>query len=157
MKIVLLLFTHLIFAGIGFAAGVYMLPILIASTPPDATAVATAMSQSQYQGEFQRQIAGSDALHWGEGKLLITDTLVVHDGTLAPGPDYRLYLSPTLVRDEAEFAQHAATMVEIGHVTGFNGFALNLPPEIDVSQYGAAVIWCKAFGEFITAASLTRK
>lgn len=46
-------------------------------------------------------LRGSDFLHRGEGKISVTPTRIVHEGALAPGPDYKLYLTQVFVEHEA--------------------------------------------------------
>jgi hypothetical protein len=75
-------------------------------------------------------------------------------GELAPGPDYKLYLSPTYVETEADFNANKASMLQVGDVKTFDRFLLSLPEGTDLSQYTAAIIWCESFGEFITSAKL---
>ena len=36
---------------------------------------------------------------------------------------------------------------------GFDGFIIDIPPIVDPSAYTTVLVWCEAFGEFITAAS----
>lgn len=40
----------------------------------------------------------------------------------------------------------------IGDVKTFNGFILDLPSDVDVSDYTTVVVWCEAFSQFISAA-----
>lgn len=152
MRGLLLLATHAGALAVGFAAGIYVLPILTAAPPPDAAMVEAAEAEAVAVGTFRRDLRGSDRLHWGEGTIAVTATQAVHRGALAPGPDYRLYLTRGLVEHEDGFA--AAQKVMIGPVDGFEGFALALPPGVDPAEWDAALIWCEAFGEFITAAVL---
>ncbi|MCU7852630.1 MAG: hypothetical protein KZQ80_10490, partial [Candidatus Thiodiazotropha sp. (ex Monitilora ramsayi)] len=102
-KPILLTLSHLLFAALGFALGIYMLPILTAPDAPSADEVAAAASSAEFQAEFRRDLPGSDLLHWGEGKVMIGKTSIVLQGEIAPGPDYKLYLSPEYVETEAEF------------------------------------------------------
>jgi hypothetical protein len=74
-------------------------------------------------------------------------------GSLAPGPDYKLYLTTELVLTEQEFLAVKADAVRVGDVRTFDNFILAVPQEIDLENYKAVVIWCESFGEFITAAS----
>jgi hypothetical protein len=76
------------------------------------------------------------------------------DGTISPGPDYRLYLAPEFVDDGAAFLAIKAVSRQIGAVKTFENFALDLTPAIDLDEYDAVVIWCEAFKQFITAARL---
>jgi hypothetical protein len=61
--------THLAFAAGGFALGIYALPILMAPDAPSSAEVAGLQSKSAYSGEFRRDLADSDILHWGEGTV----------------------------------------------------------------------------------------
>ncbi|MBT8122061.1 MAG: hypothetical protein KJO10_05975, partial [Gammaproteobacteria bacterium] len=70
-KFPLLIASHALVAAAGFAAGIYSLPILTAPNAPTTTAMATALRQAQYTGEFRRTLAGSDFLHWGEGTVSV--------------------------------------------------------------------------------------
>jgi hypothetical protein len=76
---------------------------------------------------------------------------IVHEGKLAPGPDYKLYLTKDFVDHEDAFEPIKAEAVLIGDVKSFSGFLLNVPEGVDVSDYTTVVVWCEAFGEFITA------
>jgi hypothetical protein len=114
--------------------------------------VRSAANTAQYTGEFRRDLADSDALHWGEGKLFVSRDNVAFEGRLAPGPDYRLYLSPEFVETEAAFEALKSEMVEVGPVRTFENFMVAVPESIDPSEYTAAIVWCESFRQFITAA-----
>ena len=152
MRKILFLTTHGIALAIGFALGVYLLPILTAPPSPDRAALQEMARGSLYDAEFTRDLRGSDFLHWGEGTVSLTSTMIVHEGALAPGPDYKLYLSPEFVTHEDEFEPLKSQMLQVGDVKSFKGFALSLPEGTDLAAYNTVVIWCEAFGEFITAA-----
>lgn len=151
-KTLLLSISHLAFAAIGFALGIYLLPILTAPAAPSKTEIATAIAQARFEGEFKKDLSGSDFLHWGEGKVSIGEKFISLDGKVTPGPDYKLYLSPTFVQDEAEFNKAKATMLQIGEVKTFENFVIPIKTNIDFTKYNTVIIWCEAFGEFITAA-----
>jgi hypothetical protein len=74
-------------------------------------------------------------------------------GTLAPGPDYQLYLTRDLALTEQEFLLIKGQSAKIGSVMTFDNFILNLPENINPANFKAIIIWCETFGEFITAAS----
>ena len=99
----LLIVSHLVALLVGFAAGIYALPILIAPAAPTATEVEAMATAASYTAEFRRDLADSDALHWGEGTVYVGPESIALDGSLAPGPDYKLYLSPEFVETEADF------------------------------------------------------
>lgn len=147
-----LLVSHGIVGAVGFAAGLYFLPILIAPSAPTQTELMEASQDANFLGEFKRDLEGSDGLHWGEGKLSIGNSAVSLVGELAPGPDYKLYLSPDFVETEAAFISIKDKMAVVGDVKTFKNFVLSMPADIDPSQYTTAIVWCETFGEFITAA-----
>jgi hypothetical protein len=151
-KLLLLLGSHAIVGLLGFAAGIYVLPILIAPPPPPDAMLEAVAQQARYTAEFRRDLKGSDAFHWGEGTIAISDDAISLRGELAPGPDYRLYLSPTFVETEGEFLDRKNDMVQVGEVKTFENFVVALPPSIDPTAFNSVVIWCESFGEFITAA-----
>ena len=152
MKWLIRIGTHLIACGIGFALGIYVLPILIAPASPGAQEVQTAAMSSRFTAEFRRNLADSDALHWGEGKLYIGPDTIALEGRLAPGPDYRLYLSPEFVETEAAFLALKSQMVEVGPVRTFENFMVPVPGSVDITAFSAAIVWCESFSQFITAA-----
>lgn len=152
MRRLFLLLSHILFFISGVAVGIYLLPLLIAEKPPLASAVLDIERSATFRGEFRSNLAGSDLLHWGEGEVFVTPASIAHRGRLAPGPDYKLYLAPDFVEDEASFLAIKEKSLRIGDVRGFSGFMLSVPAGVDVSQYTTVVIWCEGFGQFITAA-----
>lgn len=151
-KMLLLLVSHAFVALAGFAAGIYVLPILIAPPAPAATEVSALAAKARFSGQFRRDLAGSDALHWGEGAVSVGPTAVALMGRLAPGPDYKLYLAPAFVQDEAEFLRIKTDSFRVGDVKTFENFIVALPPGVDPAAYNTVVVWCETFGEFISAA-----
>jgi hypothetical protein len=151
-RLLVLVASHLAALGVGFAAGIYVLPILVAPPAPTAADVAASAAGAQYRGEFRRDLADSDPLHWGEGTVTVGARAVTLMGRVAPGPDYKLYLSPEFVETEADFARLKARMARVGDVRTFENFVVAVPEGIDVSQYSAVIVWCERFGQFITAA-----
>jgi hypothetical protein len=139
MKKLILVVTHLLAVALGFGLGIYALPILIAPAGPSQAEVAAQASSARYRGEFRRDLKDSDALHWGEGKVFVGPQAVILEGELAPGPDYKLYLSPEFVETEAEFHRLRPAMVR-------------LPQSVDPNRYDTVIVWCETFGQFITAA-----
>lgn len=143
---------------VGFALGVYFLPILVASEGASEAQVEAARSGADLQADFRRDLRGSDAFHWGEGTLHLSreggQYFFTLDGQVSPGPDYKLYLTPEYVETEAEFLQVKAQSVRVADITGFDNFRVDVPMSIDPTQYPAVIIWCERFGEFITAGKL---
>lgn len=152
MKKLLLVLSHGLALAIGFAAGIYALPILTAPPAPETTLVTEKAKQARFTGEFKKDLKDSDRLHWGEGKVFISPESVTLQGELAPGPDYKLYLSPKFVETEKDFLALKSQMVRVGDVKTFHNFVVNVPAGIDPAQYNTVVVWCESFGQFITAA-----
>jgi Electron transfer DM13 len=144
--------SHAAVAAVGFAGGIYALPILIAPAPPAAAELQAVAGAALFKGRFVRDLPGSDALHWGEGEVMVSPTAVALQGRLSPGPDYKLYLSPVFVQTEAEFEREKPRMARVGDVKTFRDFIVALPPGTDAAAYTTVVVWCETFGEFISAA-----
>jgi hypothetical protein len=151
-RVLLLTATHGVALAIGFALGIYYLPILIAPKAPTAEQVAVEAKQAVFTGTFRRDLKDSDAFHWGEGTLSVAPRSIALTGKLAPGPDYKLYLSPEFVETEADFNRLKGKMVRVADVKTFDNFVVAVPESIDVTKYSAAIVWCETFGQFITAA-----
>lgn len=151
-KFLLLTASHAAVAAAGFAGGIYALPILLAPDAPTAQEVAAATGQALFTGQFRRDLKDSDALHWGEGVVTIAPNAISLVGQLAPGPDYKLYLSPQFVETEADFQRLKASMVRVGDVKTFNNFVVPIPSGVNPAQYAAVIVWCETFAQFITAA-----
>lgn len=152
MRRVLLLASHLIAVGFGFALGIYFLPILTAPPGPETAMLEEKAKSATFSGTFDRNRAGSDFLHWGEGVISLSDSEIVLMGKLAPGPDYMLYLTTEFVEDEAGFEAIKANSARIGQVKTFDGLILPVPEGVSIADYTTVVIWCEAFSEFITSA-----
>jgi hypothetical protein len=152
MKTLLLAVSHALTLALGFALGVYVLPILVAPEAPSPAAVAAQAQAATFTGRFRRDLADSDALHWGEGTVSVSAHSIALDGRLAPGPDYKLYLSPQFVETEDAFKRLKASMVRVGDVRTFENFIVPVGEGIDPSRYTAVIVWCERFSQFITAA-----
>ena len=150
-RILLLIGSHIAILSLGFAIGIYTLPILTDPGPASEAALNQVKQQAKYTGEFKKDLQDSDFFHWGEGQVWISDTQIAVQGKLAPGPDYHLYLSPQFIETEAEFEQLRPMMQEVGAVRSFEDFILPIPEKIQTNKYQAVIIWCKSFEEFITA------
>jgi hypothetical protein len=148
----ILLASHGAALAVGFAAGIYVLPILIAPPPPSAAEVQSAMGEADFRARFRKDLAGSDALHWGEGDVTVGRKAIALMGRLAPGPDYKLYLAPEFVETEEAFLRVKAQSVRVGDVKTFENFVVPVPEEVDVSRYDTVVVWCETFSQFISAA-----
>ena len=151
-KLILLFISHALVAFAGFAAGIYALPILTAPDKPSDSQIATAIENAEYSGQFRRDLAGSDFLHWGEGTITVGSDYISLQGEIAPGPDYKLYLSPEFVETEEDFMRARAGMKRVGDVKTFENFVVPVPDSVDIGAYSSVIIWCESFSEFITAA-----
>ncbi len=147
-----LLASHGAALAVGFAAGIYVLPILIAPLPPSEAEVQSAMAEAHYRARFRKDLAGSDALHWGEGDVAVGRKVIALLGRLAPGPDYKLYLSPEFAETEEAFLRVKAQSVLVGDVKTFENFVVPVPDGVDISRYDTLVVWCETFSQFISAA-----
>jgi len=147
-----LIATHSTAGALGFAAGIYLLPILSAPEAPSQAAVEAIQSSTQYSGQFRKDLKDSDAFHWGDGTVSVSPEAVSFMGKLAPGPDYKLYLSPEFVETEDAFNRLKSSMVLVGDVKTFDNFIVNISTDVDPADYTSVVIWCESFGQFITAA-----
>lgn len=156
-KRLLLLATHGGVGFIGFALGIYMLPILTAPDSPSDIAMMQKLNSTEYVADVQRDLKDSDFLHWGEGKLRIGSDFIAFDGELAPGPDYILYLSPEFVETEADFNRLKSTMMPVGNIKTFDRFILPLDESVNLEDFTTAIVWCESFGQFITAAQFRNK
>lgn len=151
-KFVLLLISHGVVGFVGFAAGIYFLPILTAPPAPTASEVRAAAVDATYIGEFRRDLTDSDALHWGEGTVSIGRDAITLEGAVAPGPDYILYLSPEFVETEADFLRLKPRMTAVGSVKTFENFVVEVPESVDPGVFNTVIVWCESFSQFITSA-----
>jgi hypothetical protein len=152
MKRLILVGSHLVTLALGFALGVYLLPILIAPTGLSGAEIASLMGPTHWKAQFRRDLKDSDALHWGEGTVSVGPKSISLLGKLAPGPDYKLYLSPAFVETEADFMRLRKDMVRVGDVRTFENFLVVVPQGVDPSRYNTVIVWCESFSQFITAA-----
>ena len=152
LRWIILSATHGLMLVIGFAGGIYLLPILIAPAGPDKAQLADTARLAIYSADIRRDLSGSDFLHWGEGTVSVSATKIIHQGRMAPGPDYKLYLASEFVEDEEQFLAVKDTAQLIGDIKTFSGFMMDVPPAVDIEAYTTVVVWCETFGEFITAA-----
>jgi hypothetical protein len=152
VKKLVLLGTHVLALAAGFGLGIYALPILTAPASPATADLVAQAKAAAYKGTFRRDLKDSDALHWGEGVVSVGTASIALSGRLAPGPDYKLYLSPEFVETEADFIRLKPRMFRVADVKTFENFLVAVPPSVDVARFSTVIIWCETFGQFITAA-----
>ena len=126
-KLLLLLGSHAAALAAGFGLGVYLLPILVAPSAPTTVEVGAQAQRSDFKGQFRRDLKDSDALHWGEGTVSVSASSIGLAGELAPGPDYKLYLSPEFVETKAEFNRLKPRMARVGDIKTFKNFLVPVP------------------------------
>ena len=152
LRLLILIVSHGAMLGLGFVLGIYLLPILTAPKGPDKAALQETATTALFKGRFDRKLKGSDFVHWGEGEVRVSPDKIAHEGRLAPGPDYKLYLAPEFVDTKEGFLKIKGRSKRIGDVKTFDGFLIDVPAGVDVAAYTPAVVWCEAFSQFISAA-----
>ena len=151
-RLLLLVLSHAAALAAGVALGIYLLPILTAPPAPSTAQLAARSGPVMFTAQFRRELKDSDLFHWGEGTVTIGRQAISLAGKLAPGPDYKLYLSPEFVETEADFMRLKPAMVRVGDVRTFHNFIVPLPEAIDPAKYSAVIVWCETFSQFISAA-----
>ena len=152
MKKILLFCTHLFVLIFGFGLGVYFLPILTATKPIEISKINELENKAKFSTEFVKDLKGSDPLHWGKAKVTISNEQITVNGSISPGPDYKLYLTNEFVEDENEFLKVKNNAKYISEVKSFKNFVINVPSNVDIKNFNSIIIWCESFNEFITAA-----
>ena len=74
---IILLASHLALFGAGVGLGIYILPILTAQENATIAEIEEVQKVAKYSGEFKKDQKGSDALHWANGQLFVTDNEIV--------------------------------------------------------------------------------
>ncbi|MNN80488.1 hypothetical protein D3C81_1972250 [compost metagenome] len=69
----------------GFAAGIYVLPILTEQAGASIGQVQAVSRQAAFSGAFRKDLAGSDAFHWASGRLHVSARAIAFEGSVAPG------------------------------------------------------------------------
>jgi hypothetical protein len=137
---------------VGFAAGMYMLPILTAPPSPSAQALESHAQRASYHGNFIKNLPGSDAFHYGVGDVRLTSDLISFEGKLSPGPDYHVYLANRFIDNEADFLAYKGTFTRVASVNTFDNFLVKIPQDVDIKKFNTVIVWCESFDEFISAA-----
>jgi hypothetical protein len=151
-KITLLVFSYMIVFLLGLGLGIYLLPILTAPKSVDIDKIIKLEKNALYKTLFVKDLKGSDLFHWGEAKITVSKNEIIVNGSIAPGPDYKLYLTKEFVEQEEEFLFIKDKSKYIAEVKTFKNFVITIPENIDINDYNTIVIWCESFSEFITAA-----
>jgi hypothetical protein len=152
LRLIVLGVSHLVTLAVGFALGIYLLPILTSPAGPSIADVRKAAEGAPYRATLRRGLRGSDPFHWGEGTIAVGPRAIVLEGRLAPGPDYKLYLVAGYVEDEEAFLRVKKRSPRVGEVKTFENFVVAVPEGIDIEQYDIVLVWCERFKQFITSA-----
>lgn len=148
--------------GGGFALGIFFFPYIF--PPPVATQeVADRAAQTVVGTGTFVHADPSDPIHWGRGSVTIFQDAagrrIVHlekDFEVGPGPDYRVYLVPhpaPRAKDDVR-----AAFVDLGGLAAFKGSQTYvIPADLDLARQGSVVIWCRAFAQLISPATIERK
>jgi hypothetical protein len=151
-KIVLLISSYIIVFVLGFGLGIYLLPILTSPKSVNIDKIIKLEKNALYKTVFVRDLKGSDLFHWGEADVSVSKNEIIVNGSIAPGPDYKLYLTKEFVEQEEEFLSIKDKSRYVAEVKTFKNFVITVPEDIDINDYNTIVIWCESFSEFITAA-----
>lgn len=150
---VILLASHLTLFSVGFGAGIYMLPVLTAENNASAEQIKAVKQSARYTGQFVKNQKGSDYLHWAEGTLYISDDDLAFEGKVAPGPDYKIYLTKTQAHDNDSFNEIKEDSLYIGDLKNFGNFIKKIPDGVVIDNYTTVQIWCERFEQFIGSAA----
>ena len=152
-KLLLLSLSHSAVLVVGFVLGVYFLPIMIAPESPSNELIDKVAQQAKYHTNFVEDRGDSDGFHWAEGKVYVSDRQIAFKGTMAPGPDYKLYLAPSYIETEDEFLGGVkALSVRVDVVKTFDGFIIDVPQGVNIEDYDTVVVWCEQYSEYISSA-----
>ena len=151
-KIILLISSYIIVFVLGFGLGIYLLPILTSPKSVNIDKIIKLEKNALYKTVFVRDLKGSDLFHWGEADVSVSKNEIIVNGSIAPGPDYKLYLTKEFAEQEEEFLSIKDNSRYVAEVKTFKNFVITIPENIDINDYNTIVIWCESFSEFITAA-----
>ncbi|BBK30140.1 electron transfer DM13 [Stella humosa] len=147
--------------GGGFALGVFFFPYIF--PPPVANQqVADRAAQTVLGTGTFVHADPSDPIHWGRGSVSVLRdaaggriVYLEKDFEVGPGPDYRVYL----VAHPAPRAKDdvRAAFIDLGGLAAFKGSQIYAIPEgVDLAAQGSVVIWCRAFAQLISPATIAR-
>ena len=76
-------------------------------------------------------------------------------GVLAPGPDYRIYLSRKFADTKSDFTKIKPQAVEITKLKTFSGpLEFDLPEGLNAHEFDNVIVWCETFSMYIASARL---
>jgi ABC-type antimicrobial peptide transport system permease subunit len=149
--------------GAGFGLGIYLFPFIF--PPPAGTDVLTQTEMAMpvaAKGAFIHADP-SDRVHWGQGNVSVfKDQLFLEPNfKVGPGPDFRVLLVKKAgIKTRAEMIQliKDKQFVEVSGLRAFEGGQrYAIPAGVNVDEYQSVVIWCWAFSQLISPATLEKK
>ncbi len=69
----------------------------------------------------------------------MTESAIAFEGELAPGPDYKVYLSPKFIETETSLHDSKTELLRVGDVKTFDRFMVELPEGTDLNQFNTVV------------------
>ena len=144
--------SHSIIFIMGCFLGIYALTILTAPRTPTNEKFKEALTNTKYEGFFVKNLEGSNFLYWGKGQIALSKNMIIFQGKLSPGPDYKLYLTKKFIQNNKDFLKIKDKSLLVGDVRSFQGFILKSDQELDLASYNSIVIWSELFSVFITSA-----
>lgn len=141
----------------GFALGIFVYPyIFLADIVASEKVEEPAKRRLLARGTFIHANP-SDPIHYGKGRVTIYEGLahLEPDFEVGPGPKFHVYLVPE--KNVLPSTNVARTMfVDLGRLKAFKGSQnYPVPAGVDISRFGAVVIWCEQFGVLISPAMLS--
>lgn len=121
------------------------------ATPTPTPAAEEPAARLVAMGEWR----GADDFHFARGQAYIVETapgayiLRVENFSVRNGPDLFVYLS----RDPDGWEDEAVNLGDLKATDG--AFNYDIPPELDVSEFRSAVVWCRRFAVLFGHATLT--
>ena len=140
----------------GFAAGIFFYPYIFLADIVAAEQVENVDSRRVVAKGMFIHANPSDPIHYGRGNVTVYDELVhlESDFEVGPGPAFHVYLVPEKAVTPSTDVTNTM-FVDLGRLRAFKGSQVYPIPEgVNLSAYGAVVIWCEHFGVLISPATL---
>ncbi|MGB1394512.1 MAG: DM13 domain-containing protein, partial [Candidatus Puniceispirillaceae bacterium] len=84
--------------------------------------------------------------------IYVSEERIWLDGSIAPGPDYRLHLTKGQYTTRDGFLAARSDALQIAPIKAYKNFSVRVPDGVDIADHDAVIIWCEAFSAFITSA-----
>ncbi len=161
--LLIFVFGGLLGTGAGFGLGIWFFPFLF--PPPAGTDVMTVEEKAVpaiATGTFIHADP-SDRFHWGQGSVTVFKNQIYLEPNfkVGPGPDFRVLLvkkANIKTKEEVLQAIKDKHFVEIGGLRAFEGGQrYQVKDGVKVEEYDSVVIWCWAFSQLISPATMVKK